>query len=221
MNAPTMVLLLSGGIDSPVAGYLLGRQGIKIAAISGFVNPAGDERHIEKIKRHVEALSRSIREEVSLQIFEQRIALSQFAQCSKPGLTCVLCKRAMLRVAEWLCNEIGGCAIIMGDSLGQVASQTLQNMAVVEEAVSIPIIRPLIGLDKVEIIDIARRIGSFEISNLKSPTCAFVPSRPATKAKLEDVKREEERIDIESIVRCLRESVRQIEVAQFFEVANS
>jgi thiamine biosynthesis protein ThiI len=194
-----MVLLLSGGIDSPVAGYLLGRQGVEITALSGLVNPEGDRVHTDKMLELAKVISRSIHGDIDLYLFEQRIAQSIFSASGKSGLTCVLCKRMMLRVAERLCRQIGASAIIMGDSLGQVASQTLQNIRVIEQAVSIPIVRPLVGLDKVEIVKTAEQIGTFEISNSESPGCIFVPSRPATKARLEEVLKEEERLGIAGI----------------------
>ena len=210
MNQKTMVLLLSGGIDSPVAGYMMGRQGIRIVALSGFVNPAGEDAHIEKIGKLVERLSKSIGSEVDLYVFEQRIAQSLFSTAGKPGLTCVLCKRTMLRVAEKLCRKVDGSAIIMGDSLGQVASQTLQNMNTIEEAVSIPIVRPLVGLDKVDIVRIAEEIGSFELSNIKIPGCVFVPEKPATRARLDEILREEERLGITPLVEKVAATLRQV-----------
>jgi thiamine biosynthesis protein ThiI len=210
MNQKTMVLLLSGGIDSPVAGYMMGRQGARIVALSGFVNPAGEDAHLAKIGKLVERLSKAIGSDVDLYVFEQRIAQSIFSTAGKPGLTCVLCKRTMLRVAEKLCQKVGGSAIIMGDSLGQVASQTLQNMNTIEEAVSIPIVRPLVGLDKVDIVRIAEKIGSFELSNLKVPGCVFVPEKPATRARLDDVLREEERLEAVSLVEKVATTLRLV-----------
>jgi len=194
-----MVLLLSGGIDSPVAGYLMGRQGVEITALSGLVNPEGDMKHTDKMLELTGVISSSIGSRIDLYLFEQRIAQQIFSASGKSGLTCVLCKRMMLRIAQRLCQQIGASAIIMGDSLGQVASQTLQNIRVIEQAVSVPIVRPLVGLDKVEIVDTAEKIGTFKISNTKSPGCSFVPSRPATKARLEDVLGEEERLGIAGI----------------------
>jgi tRNA uracil 4-sulfurtransferase len=210
MNQKTMVLLLSGGIDSPVAGYMMGRQGVRIVALSGLVNPAGEDAHIEKIAKMAGKLSKAIGSEVNLFVFEQRIAQSLFSESGKPGLTCVLCKRTMLKIAEKLCQKVGGSAIVMGDSLGQVASQTLQNMNAIEEAVSIPIVRPLVGLDKVEIVRIAEEIGTFEISNLKIPGCVFVPERPATRARLEEILREEKRLDVAPLVEKVAATLRQV-----------
>ena len=213
MRSNSMVLLLSGGIDSPVAGYLMGRQGVGITALSGFVNPLGDEGHIEKMRMMVDNLSKSIGQQVDLYVFEQRVAQSAFASKGKTSLICVLCKRTMLRIAERLCAKIGADAIVMGDSLGQVASQTLQNIRTIEQAVSTPIVRPLVGLDKVEIVRIAEQIGSFDLSNIKSASCAFVPAKPATKAGLDEVLAEERRLGIEEIVGKVAGTLRKVEVA--------
>jgi len=212
MGSNRMVLLLSGGIDSPVAGYLMGRQGVAITALSGFVNPEGDEGHLDKMRKIVDNLSKSIGQQVDLYVFEQRNAQTTFASKGKSGLTCVLCKRTMLRVAERLCQKIGAEAIIMGDSLGQVASQTLQNLYAVEQAVSTPIVRPLVGLDKVDIVRIAENIGSFELSNIKSMGCAFVPARPATKARLDEVLAEEKRLGIDEMIYGVVNTLRKVEV---------
>ena len=211
---PIMVLLISGGIDSPVAGYLMGKQGVRLVAISGFVNPKGGDMHIKKISSIVKCLSKELGQEIPLYFFEHTRALSRFYGSASPRLTCVLCKRMMLRVAEKLCERTGGSAIIMGDSLGQVASQTLQNIGVIEQAASIPIVRPLIGLDKVEIVRIAEDIGTFEMSTRESPECIFVPPRPAIKAVLQDVLIEEDKLGIGKIAEDLFKTVQEMKIDQ-------
>lgn len=210
MTTNKMVLLLSGGIDSPVAGYLMGRQGVEITVLSGFVNPIGDKEHVEKISKLIAQISNSIKQEIDLYTFNQRDALEKFSKSPKHKLTCVMCKRMMLRIAERLNKRIDGNGIIMGDSLGQVASQTLQNMRVIEEAVSIPVIRPLIGLDKVEIVKIAEQIGTFELSNIKSPGCAFLTPRPVTKADFDEVVEEEKRLKVEKLTHKLEASLKKV-----------
>lgn len=211
MTKDSMVLLLSGGIDSPVAGYMLGRQGIRIVALSGFVNPSGEEEHIAKMRKLTSKISESIGSEVDLYVFEQRIAQSIFSERARSGFTCVLCKRMMLRVAERLCGQVGARAIAMGDSLGQVASQTLQNMNAIEQAVAVPIVRPLVGLDKVEIVRTAEKIGTFELSNIKIPGCVFVPERPATRALLAEIQKEEAKICIDDLTEKVFTTLRKVE----------
>lgn len=210
MATRKMILLISGGIDSPVAGYLIGRQGIGLVGLSAFINPIGDKEHVEKISALIAQLSRAIGQEIPLYTFDQRIALEKFSRSSKHKLTCVLCKRMMLRIAERLNNRLGGAGIIMGDSLGQVASQTLQNMNVIERAVEVPVIRPLIGFDKVDIVRLAERIGTYDISNLKAPGCAFLTRRPVTKADLDEVLQTERMLGIEKLTDMLEASLKRV-----------
>jgi thiamine biosynthesis protein ThiI len=106
----------------------------------------------------------------------------------------------LLRYAEKIACKEQADAIIMGDSLGQVASQTLQNLRVVEDAVKTPILRPLIGLDKEDIVQIAKKIGTYDLSILPSDGCSAVPRKPATKARLEDMLAEEKKIDVDELV---------------------
>ncbi|VVB61179.1 tRNA sulfurtransferase [uncultured archaeon] len=115
--------------------------------------------------------------------------------------TCIVCKRMMLRYAEAIAKKEKADAVIMGDSLGQVASQTLQNLRVVEQAVSIPILRPLIGFDKEDTIQIAKRIGTFDLSILPADGCGAVPIKPSTQARLEQILTEEQKININELVR--------------------
>lgn len=212
MDRMKLVLLLSGGIDSPVAGYLMGRQGAEIAALSGTVSSGNEEANIGKMDTLATKIAESIEDKVALHVYDQSLALARFRDGMRPELTCVLCKRAMLRMADMLCNRIGGSAIITGDSLGQVASQTLQNIAVIENAVSVPILRPLIGLDKVDIVRVAESIGTYGISTASgAPSCEFVPRRPTTRALIEEVQEEERRIGIEEIVDEMAGTLREIE----------
>jgi len=122
-----------------------------------------------------------------------------FSTC-ETHLRCVLCKRMMLRLARETAHMVGAKAVVMGDSLGQVASQTSRNIEVIESAVNIPVLRPLIGFDKVEIVDIAKEIGTYEISIGDAGPCPFVPKKPSTGAPLERVLKEEEKMNIPLLV---------------------
>jgi thiamine biosynthesis protein ThiI len=106
----------------------------------------------------------------------------------------------LLRYAEKIAEKHDGDAIIMGDSLGQVASQTLQNIKVIDQAVSIPILRPLIGLDKEDVVKISKDIGTYDLSILPSSACSAVPNKPATQAKLETILDEEKKIDVDKLI---------------------
>jgi thiamine biosynthesis protein ThiI len=121
------------------------------------------------------------------------------ANC-RPKLHCVLCKRFMYRVAEAIARKEGADVILTGESLGQVASQTLDNLMVLEQAVSMPVLRPLIGFDKEDTIKIAREIGTYDISSQRSVGCPFVPRKPSTKAKIDEVIKEEGKIDVTDLV---------------------
>jgi thiamine biosynthesis protein ThiI len=126
----------------------------------------------------------------------------------------ILYRRFMVRIAEQLAKKQRAVALLTGDSLGQVASQTLENMSVIEEAISIPLLRPLIGFDKLEIINKAREIETYDISIQPDQDCCalFVPKHPATKAKLKDILIEEEKLNVDDLV---QEAVANIKIEQF------
>lgn len=113
---------------------------------------------------------------------------------------CVMCRRMMFRIAERIAEKEGASALVTGESLGQVASQTLTNIRTEEQAVNIPILRPLIGLDKVEIERIAKEIGTFDISISPGLCCTIVPNKPATQARLKAIIEEESKLDMDSLV---------------------
>jgi tRNA uracil 4-sulfurtransferase len=118
-------------------------------------------------------------------------------------LRVVLYRRMMLRIGEAIARQEKAKALITGESLGQVASQTLDNMAVIQQAARLPILRPLVGMDKQEIIDQARRIGTFEVSSVPDQDCCqlFVPKHPATKARFIDVEEDETKLDVKDLLR--------------------
>jgi tRNA uracil 4-sulfurtransferase len=188
------VLLLSGGIDSPVAGYLMAKQGVEIEAVHLDARPHSDEAGLEK------ALSLGRKLGVKVNVVPYASFHEEAAEKCKAKLHCILCKRFMYKVAEEFARKSRSDFIISGESLGQVASQTLDNLLVLNEAVKMPVLRPLIGFDKEDTISIARDIGTFELSSTKSCGCPFVPNLPSTKAKLDVVKGEEEKIDIHALV---------------------
>ncbi|UCE80761.1 MAG: tRNA 4-thiouridine(8) synthase ThiI [Methanobacteriota archaeon] len=193
------VLLLSDGIDSPVAGYLMGKQGVNLIALH-FVTSGDANEQANNVAKIVRQLERSIDAEVNGFIASHNEALTTFSSECRRNLTCVLCKRMMLRIAGRLAVDSGSAFVITGDSLGQVASQTLTNLFVEEQATSVPILRPLIGMDKVEITRISKEIGVYEASISSNTRCEFTPWRPSTNSSLEEVLQQEGKIDIESIV---------------------
>ncbi len=193
------VVLLSGGIDSPVAAYVMAKAGAEIIGLHMDGSP-----YFESNVR-VGKLAARLRE-LTGQDFPVFTAphgsanLSSIANTRISNIRCVLCKRFMMRTAEALAEREGCNAIVMGDSMGQVASQTLRNMRVEQQAISIPIIRPLIGMDKDEIVKIAREIGTFELSIENAGPCGIVPAKPSTAAKLEKILEAEAEMNVRDMI---------------------
>ncbi|MCD6450416.1 MAG: tRNA 4-thiouridine(8) synthase ThiI, partial [Thermotogaceae bacterium] len=190
------LLLLSGGIDSPVAGWYMMRRGIAISTLSFISPPYTGKETIDKFKRLVEKLKvyssgRGIKAYIS-----PITSLLEFLKDNAPQkLLLVLQRRSMIRIATRFAKSKRLKALITGESIGQVASQTLDNMSTINEASDILVLKPLIGFDKIEIIEKAKEIGTYEISIEKHlDVCSvFTPKHPATKVKLEVVKDIEEK----------------------------
>lgn len=179
-------VLFSGGIDSPVAAWLMMRRGCGIIPIHWAQNEAERARALENCT----ALGRwSSGWEIKPIVLDHNELLApivdRLREIGEERWTCILCKRAMLAQAVELAPKYGVQALVMGDSLGQVASQTLSNMAAISSGIDMPILRPLIACDKQAIMALARRIGTFDISTQDTHECAYVPSRPITAADRE------------------------------------
>lgn len=189
-----LVALLSGGIDSPVAAWMMMKRGCKIIPV--YVEL--DSFSSESAKKRAEAVVETLR--AYQPDLELRVVKDDFLRRTKEVMrredlenyTCLVCKRRMYRVAESVAREVGAKGIVTGESLGQVASQTLDNLFVLDCAASMPVYRPLIGFDKAEAERIAREIGTFQASTMPAEGCRAVPRKPATKAKLEKVLKIEE-----------------------------
>ncbi|MFW3145702.1 MAG: hypothetical protein ACMUIE_02695 [Thermoplasmatota archaeon] len=185
-----LVSLMSGGIDSPVATYLMLRAGAEVIVLNMDTRPLGGDDELIKVEELVKKLHSHFPGKVKLLRAPHGLLLGSFREHSNPKYTCILCKRSMLSLADRLCDRYGAGGIIMGDSLGQVASQTLQNLAAVSAGIKHPIIRPLIGFDKLEIEKIGREIGTFEISIKQTMGCQAAPRFPIIKAELERLNEE-------------------------------
>jgi tRNA uracil 4-sulfurtransferase len=195
-----LVALISGGIDSPVAAYLMIRRGVEIVAVHMDNRPFTDDKNLDKalhLVRHLRDLTGS---PIRTYVVPHGPNHIVFARNCNRHLHCLFCRRMMYRVAERIAEREGAVGILTGESMGQVASQTVQNINVVNQVARLPIIRPLIGLDKVEIIEIAHKIGTYEISTLPGLCCTIVPKQPSTAAKLPVVLAEEGKIDIDALV---------------------
>lgn len=194
------VSLVSSGIDSPVATYLLSKKAECIILVHADNRPFTDDREIENFLTIVKHLEGEISADIKAYHVPHGAALSSYKQACNSRFTCVFCKRMLVRYAEKIAIKEHADALIMGDSLGQVASQTLQNIRVVEQAATIPILRPLIGLDKEDIIRMAKEIGTYDLSISPSAGCSAVPKKPATKATLDQILQEEEKINVAELV---------------------
>lgn len=195
-----LVSLVSSGIDSPVATYLLSKKAEEMILVHGDNTPFTDERERENFISIARHLKKKISSNVKAFIVPHGDTLSSYKKNCENRFTCVFCKRMLVRYAEKIAERENAVAITMGDSLGQVASQTLQNLRVIEQAVSLPILRPLIGLDKEDVIQIAKNIGTYDLSILPSVGCRAVPNKPATRAKLKQILLEEKRINVDELV---------------------
>lgn len=197
------VVLLSGGIDSPVAAFWTMKRGIKIIFLHFHAHPYTSKASIEKAKRIVETLNKFQ--------FSSKLYLIPFADIQKEillktpaKLRVVLYRRFMLQIAQKIAKKEKALAIATGESVGQVASQTLENIKAIEEVTKLPVLRPLIGLDKEEIIKKAREIGTFEISILPHQDCCarFLPAHPETKAQSKEVKLAEKKLNIQKLIKA-------------------
>ena len=189
------MLLLSGGIDSPVAGYMISKRGVKIDAVYFHAPPYTSERAKQKVVDLAKLVSR-YSGPVHLHIVNfTDIQLYIYDQCPHEELTIIM-RRYMMRIAERLAVDAGAQALITGESIGQVASQTMQSLAATDAACTMPVFRPVIGFDKQEIVDVAEKIGTYETSILPFEDCCtiFVAKHPVTKPNLKMIERSEEKL---------------------------
>jgi thiamine biosynthesis protein ThiI len=204
--------LLSGGIDSPVAAYRMLKRGCRIVFIHfhsvPFLSRASQHKAIELTERLNRYQQRSVLYLVKFGELQRQIMLA-----TPTALRVVLYRRFMLRIATKLAKRRRARALVTGESLGQVASQTLENLSVIEQAAGLPVLRPLIGMDKEEIIDQAKAIGSYGISILPDEDCCqlFIPTHPATRSRLRDVEAVEQNLNVEEMVDAAAREAEQLE----------
>ena len=193
----TAISLLSGGIESPVASFYGIRRGVKMVFLHFYTNKS----FLEKIRKNIKILNKYQ--------FKSKLCLIPFLDIHKaifhktnPELGCILCRRFMFRIAQALAEEEKASALFTGENIGQVASQTLENMRVIEDAINIPVLKPLIGMDKKDIIEKAEQIGTFDISVLPEEFYCqkFLAKHPETKANLKRVVIEEEKIEVQKLI---------------------
>ena len=194
-------LLISGGIDSPVAGHMIAKRGVSLSAIHFFSYPYTSERARDKVVELTRILS-CYGGDVRLHLVPfTEIQLAIYEKCPSSQTT-VLMRRLMMRIAEKIAMEDEAQALITGEAIGQVASQTLESLAVTNDAVSLPVFRPLIGFDKQEIVERAIAIGTYETSILPYEDCCtvFVPVHPITRPQVDKLRESEALVDFEDMI---------------------
>jgi thiamine biosynthesis protein ThiI len=206
-------LLLSGGIDSPVAGHMISKRGVEIDAVNFFSFPYTSERAKEKVIE-LAGIIAQYTSKINLYIVPfTEIQLQIRDKCPEEHLTLVM-RRFMMRIAERIARKNKSKALITGESVGQVASQTLAALDVTNSAVDMPILQPLIGMDKQEVIDRANAIGTYATSILPYEDCCtvFTPRHPTTNPKRETIEKSESRLDVETLIEAALAGVEKIEV---------
>jgi len=199
------VMLVSGGIDSPVAAFMAMRRGIEPVALFMDPSPLVDERTRKRALDAVGVLSGFTPEPLKTYIAPYGDVLLEQLKVKQKALGCVLCKRTMLRTAELIAREENAKAIVTGESIGQVASQTLDNISAISRVISLPVFRPLVGMDKNDIIEKAREIGTYEVSIQPANCCLGPPPKPATKATPERAERAESNLEVDTLVKKMVE----------------
>ncbi|MBV4432214.1 tRNA 4-thiouridine(8) synthase ThiI [Clostridium tyrobutyricum] len=200
-NGSTM-LMLSGGIDSPVAGYMMARRGVILNCVYFHSHPYTSERAKEKVKDLANIL-KSYTGSINLFVAPfTEIQMQIIEKCREDELTIIM-RRFMMRIACKLAEKYNVDSVTTGESIGQVASQTMAGLVVSNDAADRPVFRPLIAMDKVDIMDVARKIGTYNTSILPYEDCCtiFVPKHPKTKPRLEEIKKAESILNIDELVK--------------------
>jgi thiamine biosynthesis protein ThiI len=208
------LLLLSGGIDSPVAGWLAAKRGLALDAVYFHSPPFIGEKAKDKVLTLARILARwQVLKSVTVIGFTE--AQKHLRDAGAGELSVVLYRRMMLRIADVVADDLGAGALVTGENLGQVASQTVENMTAIQAVSRRVVLRPLVTYDKVETTDLARRIGTFETSILPFDDCCslFVPRHPATKARAQDAEKIEAELDVAAEVAAAVASAERITVA--------
>lgn len=207
-------LLLSGGIDSPVAGWMIAKRGVEVNAVYFHAPPYTSERAKQKVidlAKQVAMYTGNIQLHI---INFTDIQLKIYELCPHEELTIIM-RRIMMYIAEAIARKTNSMSLITGESIGQVASQTMQSLVVTNEAANMPIFRPLIGFDKEEIVQIAKKIGTFEISIQPFEDCCtiFVAKHPQTKPKLEYIKKSEAVLE-DALPEMMQKALEEVEIIE-------
>ena len=206
-------LLLSGGIDSPVAGFMIAKRGVELCCVHYHSFPYTSERAKEKVLELARILSEYCGKMRVYIVPFTEIQMQIHEKCPE-NFTTLIMRRYMMRIAEILARKDGAQALITGESIGQVASQTMEALGCTDEVVRMPVFRPCVGMDKSEIIERAERIGTMETSSLPYEDCCtvFTPKHPATHPRKELVRRAEEKLDSQALIDAAIEGTEIVEV---------
>ncbi len=207
------LVLLSGGIDSPVAAWMMAKRGMVIEAIHFHSYPYTSQRAQEKVKELTQIVA-SYCGKIKMHIVNLLPIQEEIVQKCPQNETTILVRRFMMRIGQEIARRNGCMMLITGENLGQVASQTAEGIVVADAVVKIPVMRPLIGMDKVDIMDLAREIGTYEKSIEPYEDCCtvFLPKHPTTKPKLDRIEKSEEALNVEELVKKAVESVETIDI---------
>jgi len=207
------LLLLSGGIDSPVAGWMIAKRGVAVSAVHFHSFPYTSQRAKEKVLDLARILSESLCG-IRVHVVPFTEIQTQIHEKCHPDYTTLIMRRYMMRIANAIARKERAQALVTGESIGQVASQTMHSLACTDAVAEIPVFRPLIGFDKQEIVDVAVRIGTYETSSLPYEDCCtvFTPRHPATKPRLLTIQAGEALLDSDTLV------AKALEDAEIFEL---
>lgn len=207
------LLLMSGGIDSPVAAFMMAKRGMTIDAIHFHSYPYTSQRALDKVKRLVKQLS-SYMGDINLHIVNLLPIQEEIVKNCPASEVTILVRRFMMRIAEIIAKKNEDMMLITGESLGQVASQTAEALVVTDSSVNIPVMRPLIAMDKVDIMDLAKEIGTYEISIEPYEDCCtvFLPKHPVTKPKLNYIENSESALKVKELINSAAESAELIRI---------
>ena len=206
--------LLSGGIDSPVAAYMMAKRGLQIDAIHFHSMPYTSEQAKEKVVSLAKIVS-AYAGHIKLHVVPFTEIQENIHKFCPPEYMITIMRRIMMRISERLAMQINAGALVTGESLGQVASQTMQSITVTNKVIErLPVFRPLIGFDKEEIVKISKHIDAFETSILPYQDCCtiFLPKNPVIRPKLELIERAEKALDIEGLIKRAIDNIEVIEV---------
>ncbi len=196
-----VVCLVSGGIDSPVAVWLMAKKGLNPVCVYFDNSPFTDETTRQRAVEAVRKVRQYVSEDIKLYIVPHGADLADLLKNCPRNLTCILCRRMMYRVAERIALTEGAEAIVTGEIIGEHASQTLRNLRVETEALhDVTVLRPLIGMNKTEVEHLARQIGTFDTSTKPASCCTAPPPQPRTRARFEEVFTAERKLDIDSMI---------------------